>query len=323
MMDQPLVSVVIINFNSNDFIWRCLEALKNQTYKNIEIFVIDNASDDGSSEKLQNINDKRFNYHRFEKNVGSSVANNYGIKHSIGEYILILNADVFLTESYIEKTMNAFKKNELIGTVTGKLLSEANKKIIDTTGIILFKEGVGHERGMGEEDTGQYDFEDYVVGACCAAAMYKRKMLEDIRYKDEYYDEDYFAFVEDLDLSVCSILMGWKTLYTYEAVGYHVRGGSTSSMSDFVKFLNLRNSEMLYYKYFQRVYSIRILHFFLSVMRIIKLSSHLRKEIIKDILEKKSDLKEKQLYFKNKINKQFILPYLQKSYILHRLFTLK
>eukprot|EP00487_Bulimina_marginata_P007094 TRINITY_DN27590_c0_g1_i1.p1 TRINITY_DN27590_c0_g1~~TRINITY_DN27590_c0_g1_i1.p1 ORF type:complete len:100 (+),score=18.85 TRINITY_DN27590_c0_g1_i1:53-352(+) len=94
MNNPTLVSIVIVNFNSEQFIWKCLDAIAIQSYKNIEIFVVDNASSDGSSEKLELINDDNFNYFRFEENVGSSAANNYGINNSNGKYILILNADV-------------------------------------------------------------------------------------------------------------------------------------------------------------------------------------------------------------------------------------
>lgn len=320
MINNSLVSVVIINFNSDKFIWRSLEALDKQTYKNLEIFVVDNASTDGSSEKLQNINRKDFNYYKFETNVGSSVANNYGIKNSNGKFVLILNADVFLSEDYIEKSIIAFNKDTKIGTVTGKLLSESNHKIIDTTGIILFKEGVGHERGMDEEDNGQYDIEDYVVGACCAAAMYKREMLEDIRYEDEYYDEDYFAFVEDLDLSVCATLLGWKTLYTYKALAYHVRGGSTSSMSDFVKYLNIRNSEIFFDKFFKNNKKIYIYHFILKVLRYFTINQKIRNDVGISLKELKSKQLDKRLYFSKKIDYIYLEPFLKNSYVFKRLF---
>lgn len=320
MINNPLVSVVIINFNSDKFIWRCLEALEKQTYKNLEIFVVDNASTDGSSERLQSIDNDNFNYYKFETNVGSSVANNYGIKSSSGEFVLILNADVFLSEDYIEKSLIAFNKDNKIGTVTGKLLSESNHKIIDTTGIILFKEGVGHERGMGEEDNGKYDIEDYVVGACCAAAMYKREMLEDIRYEDEYYDEDYFAFVEDLDLSVCATLLGWKTLYTYKALAYHVRGGSTSSMSDFVKYLNIRNSEIFFNKFFKNNKKVFIYHFILKVLRYFTINKKIKKDVAISLKELKSKQLDKRLYFSKKISYIYLEPFLKNSYVLKRLF---
>jgi GT2 family glycosyltransferase len=319
---NPLVSVVIINFNSDKYIWRCLEALENQDYKNIEIFVIDNNSNDGSSEKLLELSQKNIHYYKFESNVGSSAANNYGIRASVGEFVLILNADVFLEKEYIQNSVEAFKRDATIGTVTGKLLSDSDHTIIDTTGVILYKEGVGDERGMGEMDQGQYDTDDYVVGACCAAAMYKREMLEDIKYENEYYDEDYFAFVEDLDISVLSTLLGWKTLYAYRAVGYHVRGGSTSSMSDFVQYLNIRNSELLYRKLLSGSPLIVFYHTLLKMIRLVTISSEMQKKIKEDLSKKREKFELKKRYY-SRIDYDNLKPYLKKSYIFKRLNPLQ
>jgi GT2 family glycosyltransferase len=81
------------------------------------------------------------------------------------------------------------------------------------------------DRGFGEKDSGQYDQKEYVDGACCAAAMYLRTMLEDIRIGEEYYDEDFFAFLEDAGLSFHPCLRDRRTLYLPSAVAQHVRGG--------------------------------------------------------------------------------------------------
>jgi GT2 family glycosyltransferase len=319
MISDPLVSVVIINYNSNKYIWRCLDCLYAQTYSNIEIIVVDNCSNDGSSQELKKTADVNLIYYRFDENIGSSAANNYGIRKSSGEYILILNADVFLQDNYIEQSVDAFSKDNSIGTVTGKLLSDSSNTIIDTTGIVLYKEGVAHERGMGEQDIGQYDIEDYVVGACCAAAMYKREMLNDIRFNDEYYDEDYFAFVEDLDLSVCATLLGWKTLYTYKASAYHVRGGSTSSMSDFVLFLNLRNSELFFNKFLKDNKLFYIYHLALKAIRFFTVKSAIRKKIKNDLIELRVNRMRKHEYYCKRKNFKNILPYVNESYIFRRL----
>lgn len=318
MSKTPLVSVVIIDFNSEQYIWRCLDALKKQTYQNIEIFVVDNNSDDGSSEKLKKIQDDNFHYKRFDENVGSSAANNYGIRSSKGELVLILNADVFLNEDYIEKSVLAFEKDKSIGTVTGKLLSAHDHNIIDSTGIILYKEGVGDERGIGEIDVGQYEEEEYIVGACCASAMYKREMLERIRYEDEYYDESFFAFVEDLDLSVIATLQGWKTLYFPKAIGYHIRGGSTSSMSDFVKFLNLRNSELFYRKVLSRFAMIRFFHTLLNLIRIITISKDMKNKIRQDLEQYEETIELRKNHLTD-LDYKNLKPFVNKSYIWNRL----
>lgn len=242
MSTAGLVSVIIINFNSRNYIFDCLKSLECQTYRTIEILIIDNSSTDGSSEILKSYETNiPYKYYRLENNMGSSYANNYGINNAKGEYLLILNADVFLDRDFIEKSIIAFEYKNNVGTVVGKLVSNKNNSIIDSVGVKIYAEGFGRDIGYGENDSGQYDKACIVDGACCAAAIYKREMLEDLGYGDEYFDEDFFAFYEDLDLSYRSNSMGWKTLYTPEARGQHVRGGSTQSVSEFVKYLSSRN----------------------------------------------------------------------------------
>lgn len=318
-MIKGLISVVIINFNSDKYIWNCLECIRAQTYNKLEVFVIDNCSSDGSSEKLQKIQGDDFYYHRFDTNVGSSVANNYGIKNSHGEFVLVLNADVFLNKDYVEQSIKEFGRDEKIGTVTGKLLSESNNQVIDTTGIIVFKEGVGAERGMGEVDNGQYDFVDYVVGACCASALYKREMLEDIEYEGEFFDEDMFAFVEDFDLAIMSTLLGWKTLYVYRAVGFHVRGGSTKNVSEFVRYLNIRNSKLCYIKLLSGCRRINLYNQVFRLFRYFTVDNRTRLKVDRDIQKLAKKYASKQNFYRNKIVYSNLIPYLNKSYLTERI----
>lgn len=242
MSDSKLVSVVVINFNSGKYIFDCIRAVESQTYNSVEIVVVDNFSSDGSSELLENYKSCiPFKYYFLDKNMGASYGNNYGIHKASGQFLLVLNADVFLEKFFIEKCILAFDKQSKIGTVVGKLLSAKDPLILDSVGVKIYSEGFGKDLGYGEKDFGQYDTESFVDGACCAAAVYKRDMLEDIRFGDEYFDEDYFAFYEDLDLSYRASLMGWETLYTPGATGRHVRGGSTQAVTSFVKYLASRN----------------------------------------------------------------------------------
>lgn len=252
-MAEPRVSVVIINFNSGKYIFKCLEHVRAQTHRNLETLVVDNASSDGSSERLAAMAAAgEIRYHRLETNGGSSKANNFGIRNTDGEFVLILNADAFLGPDYVFRCLAAFSADPEIGTVVGKLVSSHDNTIIDCAGITLFREGMTIDRGMREKDVGQYAKPELVAGACCAAALYRRRMLEAVRLDDEYYDEDFFAFREDVDLSVRSTLLGWKTLYIPDAVAQHVRGGTNERGSEFVEFLGLRNLHFYYIKTFDR-----------------------------------------------------------------------
>ncbi|MBU1077490.1 MAG: glycosyltransferase family 2 protein [Spirochaetes bacterium] len=321
MMKKGRVSVVIVNFNSGKYIFQCLKEIYKQDYKDIEVIVIDNDSKDGSTNKLKQMAKKReLILIRSKENLGSSKANNLGIKKSTGEYVLILNADVFLTRDYIKKCVMAILDQKKIGGVVGKLLSSSDHRIIDAAGVELFREGLGSDRGMGEKDTGQYDSEEFVIGACCAAVLYKKEMLEDIKYKNEYYDEDFFAFFEDMDLSVISILLGWKTLYYPSAVAYHVRGGSTSSVSDFVHYLGYRNSEFFYYKTYRHLHgSNLLLRLIVQLIRIFTVKKEIKIKFKKEFREYKERLQKKRDFFLPKFNYSNLHTYVKRSYILFNL----
>lgn len=252
LMRLPRVSAVIINFNAGNYVFKCIEHLKRQTEGPLQIIVVDNASSDGSRQRLDELSESgEIEYVYLDRNTGSSAANNLGILMSAGRHVLVLNADVFLAPDFVRVCADWLDEHGDCGAAVGKLLSALDPTVIDSVGIRLYREGFADERGQGEKDEGQYDSPEEIAGACCAAALYRKAMLEDIRVGDEYYDEDFFAFVEDADLSVRGLLHGWKTQYLPGAVGLHVRGGSTGELSDFVSYLNYRNFELFYLKTFR------------------------------------------------------------------------
>lgn len=252
-IQSGLVSVVIINFNSGRFLERCFAALAAQTYRPVEIIVVDNGSTDGSVDFLrQRATEGRLSLYE-GSNVGSSSANNRGIRESRGEFVLVLNADAFPEPEYLRKCVDAFREDEGVGTVTGKLVSDVDHSIIDSAGLYFYREGLAIDRGFGEGDRGQYDRREFVDGACCAAAVYRRAMLDQISVDGQFYDESFFAFVEDAELSFRSSLCGWRTLYIPDAVVFHVRGGSSQKLSEFTCYLNERNTRLFLHASYNRV----------------------------------------------------------------------
>lgn len=252
-IQSGLVSVVIINFNSGRFLERCFAALAAQTYRPVEIIVVDNGSTDGSVDFLrQRATEGRLSLYE-GSNVGSSCANNRGIRESRGEFVLVLNADAFPEPEYLRKCVDAFREDEGVGTVTGKLVSDVDHSIIDSAGLYFYREGLAIDRGFGEGDRGQYDRREFVDGACCAAAVYRRAMLDDIAVNGEFYNESFFAFVEDAELSFRSSMRGWRTLYIPDAVAFHVRGGSSQKLSEFTYYLNERNTRLFLHESYNPV----------------------------------------------------------------------
>ncbi|MDU7147859.1 MAG: glycosyltransferase family 2 protein [Clostridium sp.] len=263
---MDLVSLVIINYNNKSYLERCINSIFNQTYKDLEIIFIDNESKDGSYDfmKEEYPNDDIFLI-RNEVNNGYAGAANQGIKLSKGKYVMILNPDIIMEADFIEKMYAFIESDEKIGALSGKLLKydfENDKKLnyIDSTGIIMYKSTRCIDRGQNEEDLGQYDNIEQVFGVCGAAPMYRKSALDKVKIFHEYFDEDFFAYKEDIDLSWRLNLAGFKNMYYHNAIAYHGRALGKSKggvinfikhrkkQSEFLKGISTRNHIMMLYK---------------------------------------------------------------------------
>jgi len=228
MSDNDRVSVTIVTYNSGRFIKRCLESVLAQRYANKEIIVIDNASSDGTVDILEQFEDRcQIIYN--DENIGFAAAQNQAIGRSAGEWVLTLNPDVLLLPNFIQAMMDAGQFDSKVGTVCGKLLTILasfdlpDKPLVDSTGI-YFTPTLRHlDRGSQEVDNGHYLKHEYVFGATAAAALYRRRMIQDISIAEEFFDPDFFVYREDADVAWRAQLMGWKCIYTPHARGYHVR----------------------------------------------------------------------------------------------------
>ena len=200
-----------------------MDSLIEQDFKDFEICVVDNGSVDGSIQSIE----KEYPEvccHQFPENKGFCDAFNWGVHHSNSEYVLSLNPDVFVKIGFLKEIVDSICTDEQIGIISPKLLQFENPEILDSTGLFINRYRRPYDRGQGEVDRGQYDDFDVIFGACGAAAMYRRSMLEDIVFGDEYFDEDFFAYYEDADLAWRAQLRGWKCKYAPKAIATHVRG---------------------------------------------------------------------------------------------------
>jgi len=227
------VAVQIVTYQSLRFLPFLLNSLKEQTFKEFSWLIIDNGSTDGTMSYLKECwpNVPVF---QNRKNFGYAKANNQGIKLSTSPYILILNPDIILDKNFIKEMMKTMVKYKNAGAVGGKLLKARFKdsfsgkfpefsQIIDSCGLEISKGLRFFDRGQGEIDNGQYNKEKKVFGINGAAVIYKREALEDIKYKGEYFDEDFFAYKEDIDLAWRLKNKGWSSFYNPYALAYHFR----------------------------------------------------------------------------------------------------
>ena len=235
-----LVSISIVTWNSERYIHKCLEHLLAQTYKDISITIIDNASSDLTTSIVR----KHYPQVRIlenKENTGFAAAHNKGIRETNSEFVLVLNPDIYLMPSFVEELVAGMRKYPTAGTAAGLLyrIEEHEKTplasdnlIIDSAGFELKRNRRFVLRGYGLKEVGQYAKEEFIFGTDGAAPLFRRIMLEDIKVDGEYFDEIFFVHKEDQDLAWRSQILGWSTIYCPSAKAFHVRNFRPASIMD-------------------------------------------------------------------------------------------
>jgi GT2 family glycosyltransferase len=236
---NELVSIIILNWNGKKYIKNCLDSVFAQDYKNIEVIVVDNGSDDGSPQIIQE-NYDRVLLIRNRKNLGFGEGNNIGIRHAHGDYILIMNNDAEIDRSCVTEMKKAIDKHALYGACASKIYLKYEDDLIDAAGIVVYPDGLSIGRGRLESSE-LYNREEEVFFASGCCALYRKEMLEDIRLYDEYFDEDFFAYADDTDLGWRARLRGWRCIYTPDAKVHHLHSASTGTYAPMKAFLVERN----------------------------------------------------------------------------------
>jgi GT2 family glycosyltransferase len=246
MLRPGSVSITIVTYNSGRFIRRCLESVLDQRYSKTEIIVIDNASTDGTADILERFAERVIVVCN-DQNMGFAAAQNQAIAMSRSEWVLALNPDVILMPGFIATLVAAGDSDPEAGTVCGKLLSMSAdfrmppKPYFDSTGVYFTPTLRHFDRGAGEVDNGQYERCEYVFGATGAAALYRREMIENVSIDGEFYDNDFFVYREDADVSWRAQLFGWTCLYVPFAQGYHVRTVTPANRRNLPRDINMHS----------------------------------------------------------------------------------
>lgn len=236
------VSAVVLNYNGGQMVLDCLASLEAQVPPCTEIICVDNDSRDGSVGEVEaRFPDVRLV--RLTHNIGFAGGMNRGITHSSGEFVALINLDVTLAPDYLARCVSAMQADPALGGVTGKLYrpEPADPPILDTTGHTVYRNRRAVDRGEREPDRGQYDHLGPLFSVCGAAPVYRRRMLGEVALDGEYFDEEFFAYFEDLDLSWRAQMRGWGFAFVPAATGRHFRGGSGGKTSTFILACNHRN----------------------------------------------------------------------------------
>jgi len=246
-MKEPQVAILVINYNGKHFLKTCLESIEKQTYRNYQVYVVDNASTDGSIEYVK----QNFPWVKtivFGENIGFSKAYNEATRMIETDYAVFLNNDTKVDSDWLSELVKSAFDDELVVAVGSKILFYVRPDILQHAGAKITPTGGGIDIGQYEPDDEKYNKRRF-VGAVCGGSMLVRK--------DEFlrlggFDDDFFAYFEDTDFCWRAWLHGFKVIYAPKSVVYHKSGGSWGPLESPQRvFLAQRNQVMSMVKNFE------------------------------------------------------------------------
>ncbi len=232
------VSIIIPHLNGRHHLPNCLTSLRQQTWADFEILLVDNGSTDGTQDYVRQ-QFPEVKLLELGHNRGFTGACNAGWQAASGEYVILLNNDTEVDPNWLAEIVSAFQRHPDVGIVASKMLLFDRRDHFHTAGDFYQLDGIPGNRGVWQQDVGQYDTEEEVFGACGGSSAYRRQLLDEIGF----LDDDFFFSCEDVDVSWRAHLAGWKVLYVPTAVVYHklkaTGGDVTGSYYDGRNFLYL------------------------------------------------------------------------------------
>lgn len=245
MPTPPLISVIIVSWNSAEHLPRCLDCLSQQTFQDFEVILIDNGSlDNGTNNLEQKYPHLALHIERLPSNLGFAVANNLGARIARGVWLALLNADAFPVSDWLEKLLEAADEHPEFSFFSSRQIQANRPDFLDGSGDEYHISGLAWRRFYNYQSQAYGGKKEEVFSACGAAALYSRYDF----LKVAGFDEAYFSYFEDVDLSFRLRLIGKRCLYVPQAVVHHVGSASTGKISDFVVYHGHRNLVWTYFK---------------------------------------------------------------------------
>ena len=245
------VLACVVSWNSADQLPGVLDSLLAQDHPDLEVVVVDNASADRSCDIVERYAQVRLMANAANRGFAGAVNQGVAVAEAAGsDALLTCNPDVCLERDYLSRAVAALDAAPRRAAVQGKLWRSRPQRpdtppvrgpIIDTTGHQAFVTRLFRNRGEGQVDRGQFDAPGEVFGVSGAVALYRLAALDDVAIAGEVFDEDLFAFWEDVDLDWRLQARGWQVWYEPRAGGWHERGGAGPRRSAFVEELNFAN----------------------------------------------------------------------------------
>ncbi len=237
-------AVIIPNWNGKDDLPACLDSLLAQSLA-AEIIVVENGSVDGSIELIES-QYPSVTLLKQPVNLGFAGGVNVGLRYAINqgfEYAALFNNDAVAEQDWLQQLVNAMEDNPNCGIATCKFMS-IDKKHLDSTGDTYTSWGIPFPRGRGETELDSYDHLKDIFGASGGASLYRTEMLEQIGL----FDEDFFAYYEDVDISFRAQLTGWRVAFVPAAQAYHQIGATSGKIKGFTTYQTIKNYPWVFWK---------------------------------------------------------------------------
>jgi len=300
------VSIIIPNYNGLKYLRNCLDSLFRQTFRSYEVIIVDNCSTDESCNYIVS-NYPNISLIKLDKNYGFSKAVNEGIKVAKGKYIVLLNNDTEVEKDWLQNLICCIEKDSNIFSCCSKMLRYEDRKIIDDAGDEYTILGWADKRGDGFPSD-RYNISEEVFSSCAGAAIYRKKILDKIGF----FDENFFAYMEDVDISYRAKIYGYKNMYCSDAIVYHI--GSATSGSKYNSFkvsLAARNNVYVVYKNMPIIQLLLNLPF-ITIGHLIKFIFFIFKGFGKDyLIGLKEGIITLRYISKIKYNKQYFINYVK------------
>lgn len=238
------ITVIIINWNSGELLTKCLQHLKAQTIQPERVLVVDNASTDGSligtGKSAINVTVLRMN-----TNLGFAAGNNHALAKCDTEFVAMLNPDAFPEIDWLERLLEAAHTYPGVAAFGSRQLCHDNPEVLDGIGDNYHISGLAWRECYGMRQQLRDLVSQEIFSPCAAAALYRRQALVDAGG----FDEDFFCYLEDVDLGFRLRLSGHKAIYVPDAVVHHVGSASTGGeLSDFAVYHGFRNPVWVFIK---------------------------------------------------------------------------
>ena len=240
----PLISIIIPNYNGARYLDPCLHSLQSQSYANMEIVVVDNASDDRSAEIVLEAAPKAILL-RNSRNLGFAGGANAGIRASHGDWVAILNNDTEAAKDWLTECVRAIQNHPDAAFLACRILEFFDRSRIFSAGDCFLRAGMGYRRGQEQHDREDFHQECEIFSTSGCAALYRRSVLEKIGY----FDDRFFAYLEDVELGLRLQAAGNRGYYVPRAEVYHY--GAATGGGEFSRLavrLRTRNSVLLLLK---------------------------------------------------------------------------